>query len=63
MLKDCANGSSSNIAKTVFETLGAEVIVINNNPNGININDNCGSTNLSQLKELVLEKNRYWICF
>lgn len=52
---DCANGSSSNIAKTVFETLGAEVKVINNNPNGININDNCGSTNLSKLKELVVE--------
>ncbi|OSS41685.1 Phosphoglucosamine mutase [Desulfurella amilsii] len=41
---DCANGATYKVAPMVFEELGAEVIVINNEPNGININEKCGST-------------------
>ena len=41
---DCAHGATYNVAGDVFRELGAEVIVINNEPNGININQNCGST-------------------
>ena len=50
---DCANGAISSIAPEVFESLGAEIFVINNEPNGININDKCGSTHLEALSELV----------
>lgn len=39
---DCANGSSWSIAKSVFDALGADTYVINNNPNGLNINNNAG---------------------
>lgn len=39
---DCANGSSWNIAKSVFDALGADTYVINNKPNGTNINTNAG---------------------
>ncbi len=53
---DCANGASSMIAKSVFEALGAKTVVINNEPNGVNINDNCGSTHIEKLQELVKEK-------
>ena len=41
---DCSNGSSSSIAKSVFDALGAKTYVINNEPDGTNINTNCGST-------------------
>ena len=44
---DCSNGSSSAIAKSVFDALGAKTYVINNEPNGTNINTNCGSTHIS----------------
>lgn len=50
---DCANGSAWMIAKSVFEALGAETYVINNTPNGLNINDNCGSTHIEHLQEYV----------
>lgn len=50
---DCANGSAWMIAKSVFEALGAETYVLSNTPNGININDNCGSTHIEQLQEYV----------
>ena len=50
---DCANGASSVTAKKVLEDLGAEVFVINDTPNGVNINKNCGSTHISQLCEYV----------
>lgn len=50
---DCANGASSVTAKKVLEDLGAEVFVINDTPNGVNINKNCGSTHISQLCEHV----------
>ncbi|MCI8948473.1 MAG: phosphoglucosamine mutase [Lachnospiraceae bacterium] len=53
---DCANGSASAIAKNVFDALGAETHVINNEPNGVNINTNCGSTHIEYLKEYVVEK-------
>lgn len=54
---DCANGSTWMMAKSIFETLGASVIVIGNEPNGLNINDGCGSTHIEKLQKLVLEKN------
>ena len=50
---DCANGSASAIAKNVFDALGAETCVINNTPNGLNINTNCGSTHIGVLKQFV----------
>jgi phosphoglucosamine mutase len=53
---DCANGSSSAIAKSVFEALGAQVTVINNQPDGVNINRGCGSTHIEGLQNLVVEK-------
>ncbi len=53
---DCANGSSSAIAKSVFEALQAKTYVISNEPNGVNINENCGSTHIEQLQRLVQEK-------
>ncbi len=51
---DCANGAAYKITPEVLTELGAEVITINNNPDGTNINDCCGSTDLSHLKEEVL---------
>ena len=41
---DCANGASYKVGPMVFEELGAEVVAINNTPDGNNINDKCGST-------------------
>ena len=52
---DCANGSTWQMAKNIFETLGAEVKVIGDAPNGMNINDGCGSTHIEALRQLVLE--------
>lgn len=54
---DLANGSAFQIAKGVFDALGAETFVINNNPNGSNINDNAGSTHIEGLKKFVIENN------
>ncbi|MHB1314051.1 MAG: phosphoglucosamine mutase [Christensenellales bacterium] len=54
---DCANGSTWMMAKSVFDALGAKTYVINNEPNGININDHCGSTHIGVLKQHVLENN------
>lgn len=53
---DCANGASSNLAKAVFDALGAKTFVINSEPNGLNINTNCGSTHIEALQALVKEK-------
>ena len=53
---DCANGSSWNIAKSVFDALGADTYVINNRPNGLNINLDAGSTHIEGLQKLVVEK-------
>lgn len=52
---DCSNGSASAIAKNVFDALGAKTIVINNNPDGTNINTNCGSTHIDVLANFVKE--------
>ena len=52
---DCANGSASAIAKNVFDALGAETHVIHNNPDGVNINTNCGSTHIAGLQKYVVE--------
>lgn len=52
---DCANGSASSIAKNVFDALGAKTFVMNQEPDGININKNCGSTHMEQLQKFVIE--------
>lgn len=52
---DCANGAANVTSKKVLEDLGATVFVINNEPNGTNINANCGSTHMQDLKKFVLE--------
>ena len=54
---DTANGATSCIAEKVFTKLGIKYKIINNNPNGININENCGSTHLEALKKLVIDNN------
>ena len=54
---DCSNGASSKIAPAVFKKLGAKVISTNTNPNGININQNCGSLHIDVLKNNVLKYN------
>lgn len=53
---DCSNGSSSAIAKSVFDALRAKTYVINDDPDGTNINTNCGSTHIEVLQRYVLEK-------
>lgn len=50
---DCANGASYKIAGTIFNELGAETIIINNQPDGFNINQECGSTHLKSLQDKV----------
>ncbi len=52
---DCANGATYHIAENVFSELGANVSVINNTPNGFNINENCGATDAQHLQDTVLE--------
>lgn len=52
---DCSNGSSSRTAKTLFTKLGAECYMIFDKPDGININDNCGSTHMENLQKYVVE--------
>ena len=52
---DCANGSSWNIAKSVFDALGAKTYVINAQPDGFNINNNAGSTHIEGLQRFVIE--------
>ncbi len=52
---DCANGSASTIAKSVFDALGADTYVLNSEPNGLNINTNCGSTHIEHLQAYVKE--------
>ena len=53
---DCANGSSWNVAKSVFDALGAKTYVINADPNGTNINNNAGSTHIEGLQKYVVEE-------
>lgn len=52
---DCANGAAYRVAPTVLRELGAEVVAIGANPDGLNINKGCGSTDLAALREAVLE--------
>ena len=52
---DCSNGSAFSIAKNVFDALGAKTYVINNEPDGTNINRNCGSTHIEVLQKFVVE--------
>lgn len=54
---DCANGSSWNVAKSVFEALGAKTLVINADPDGFNINNNAGSTHIEGLQKFVVENH------
>lgn len=53
---DCANGSASATAESLFYKFGAEYVYINNEPDGLNINDKCGSTHMEQLVELVKKR-------
>ena len=52
---DTANGATYKVAEKVFKTLGINYKIINNTPNGVNINDNCGSTHLDNIKKFVKE--------
>jgi phosphoglucosamine mutase len=54
---DCANGSSWNIAKSIFEALGAQVFLTGASPDGLNINRDCGSTHIENLCNLVKEQH------
>ncbi len=54
---DCSNGSASSIAKSVFDALGAKTYVINSEPDGTNINRNCGSTHIEVLQAYVKENH------
>lgn len=53
---DCANGSASAIAKSVFDALGAKTYVVGDQPDGTNINKGCGSTHIENLRHIVMEK-------
>lgn len=55
VVMDCSNGANSQIAPVILRSLGAEVITIFNEPNGININNGCGSTHLEALQQKVVE--------
>ena len=57
MVVDCANGAASKLAPPLFERFGAEVVTINNQPDGKNINRDCGSLHLEKLREKVLAEN------
>ena len=52
---DCANGSASRTAKMLFEALGANATILSSEPDGVNINDGCGSTHLDKLRSYVTE--------
>ncbi|MBE7035140.1 MAG: phosphoglucosamine mutase [Ruminococcaceae bacterium] len=54
---DCANGASWMIAKSVFGALGAQTVVVGADPNGLNVNENCGSTHIENLCRLVKEQH------
>ena len=54
---DCANGASWMIAKSVFDALGAQTVIIGAEPDGLNVNNGCGSTHIEKLCELVKERH------
>ena len=53
---DCANGAASEVGPTAYEEAGAEVIAIHAEPDGLNINEDCGSTHLDQVRDAVLRE-------
>jgi len=59
LVVDCAHGAAYRVAPAVFEELGAEVVVIGDRPDGLNINQNCGSTHLSALQSMVLKRGAH----
>ncbi len=54
MVVDCAHGAASTVAPRAYRAAGAQVIAINADPNGLNINDGCGSTHLDELRAAVV---------
>jgi phosphoglucosamine mutase len=56
---DCANGASYKVAEKVLQELGAEVIAIHNEPNGVNINEHCGSTHPEDLQKRVVKEQAH----
>ena len=56
---DCANGSASATARRLFSALGADCVFLNDQPDGVNINENCGSTHIEQLADFV-KKLKYY---
>ncbi len=54
---DCSNGSSFRMAKSIFDALGAKTYVIHNEPDGVNINRDCGSTHIASLQQFVRENH------
>ena len=64
MMIDCANGAASAIAPEVFRSLGADVVAINDSPDGRNINENCGSLHLEQLcAKVIAEKADFGVAY
>lgn len=59
IILDCANGASYQVAEMVYRALGADVSVIGNRPNGMNINDGCGSTHPEKLRREVVEQGAF----
>ena len=59
LVVDCANGSAFEVAGRVFSDLGADVVVIGNNPDGTNINDRCGSTHPQLMQQEVLDNGAF----
>jgi phosphoglucosamine mutase len=54
---DCANGAAYKAAPCILRELGADIVVYNNEPNGTNINDNCGSTHPEEIRKAIIENN------
>lgn len=59
LVLDCANGAAYKIAEMVYSDLGADITVIGNEPDGVNINDKCGSTHPEKLQEEVLKQGAF----
>jgi len=61
VILDCAHGATYDVAPKVFKELGAETITMGNQPNGFNINDQCGSTHTAALATAVLDEQQTWV--
>ncbi len=59
LVLDCANGAAYRVAEKVYSELGADITVIGNEPNGVNINDNCGSTHPERLQKEVVKQGAF----